>query len=415
MSKMIIKHIIVPALFLTFIIGVCLAAEPMNEFDQAKSLYEQKKYPEAQAAFVDFQKKYPGVEESQTALAYDIMCDFGLKNYDRFLQRLDAFRQSNPNHPLWHELDYLNGMALRRQNKWEESWIFFKDYVVKYPESPHRKEAEEISSKSQMDLSVANKIYWDNDFEKARLLYSDFITSYPTHSRLDQVLYQRADCLYQTKKYEEFVKESESLMTERPQGKYNDRLLYLKSAALARLNRGEESRAAIRQFEQAYPDSKLMPEMRQILLESYLKYGNLKQITDQMKPDVKSLIAQRLPECRNNEKLYSFNLSLYSQYYCQYDAPEKWLEILKQERGVAETQYPDLVPAIDYKIVEFYREQWKLKETIEYASQALARLPDDNPYKKQVQVISDNALGNIKIQEEAAQKYNANMNNPSMK
>jgi len=415
MSKMFIKHIIVPALFLTFIIGICLSTEPMNEFNQAKSLYELKKYPEAQAAFVDFQKKHPGVEESQTALAYDIMCDFGLKNYDRFLQRLETFRQSNPDHSVWYELDYLKGMALRRQNKWEESWIFFKDYVVKYPESSHRKEAEEISSQSQIELSEAHKVYWGYDFEKARLMYSDFITSYPTHSRLDQVLYHRADCLYQMKKYEEFVKESESLMTERPQGKYNDRVLYLKSAALARLNRGEESRAAIRQFELAFPTSKLLPEMRQILLESYLKYGNLKHMTDEMKPDVKSLIAQRLPECRNNEKLYSFNLSLYSQYYCQYDAPEKWLEILKQERVVSEERYPDLLPAIDYKIVEFYREQWKLKETVDYATQALPRLPDGNPYKRQILVILDNALGNIKIQEEAAKKYNESMNTPPMK
>lgn len=267
-------------LFFFFQLGlltkVTLAGE-IEDLNQIKALYDAKQYELTRIKCQKFLQNYPATENSKIVLAIDIKCDYRFKKFDVFNQRLEEFRRANPGHPMLAELDYLKGMAMRQQGKWAESREFFKEYLSKYPDSPYRQYAEEISGASQFALSRAYDAYWNKDYAKAYTLFGDFATSYPTHSRLDEVLFRKAECLYKQEKYDEFLQECDALLQEKPNRKFADHLLECKIATLIRQGKGAEARTVLDYFERNFPDSPVGKRFKHTRLQSYLFDDNIKQ------------------------------------------------------------------------------------------------------------------------------------------
>jgi len=309
------------AIFLIF--GSSVLAAEKEDFESAKALYDSLDQAKAQIAFQDFLSKYQQSNNYSIAMHYDIMCDYNLKNDNRFLSKLEEFRSKYPNHPLLDKLDYFKGRVLRRQKKWEESKAFFQEYITKYKNSSYRQLAEELIGESQIELSRVLDTYWKKDYPKARLMISDFLTSYPTHSRADELLFRKADCLYCMEQFDNYMIESQELINQNPRRKYAYMLLYLQSAVLVRQEKGPQAREILKLLKNqySYSDFYKPEQLEQMKLESYLYNENYKDL-----PSVESEwkdIEELIPLCtknsieRNNLNILKKNIQMSNHFYSQ--------------------------------------------------------------------------------------------------
>jgi outer membrane protein assembly factor BamD (BamD/ComL family) len=321
-------------LFNLIIFNSLIFAGEAEDLEMAKSLYDAKNYNAAKTALQDFMNRYPNSKDFSIAKAFDIKCDYRFANYTMFNQKLDEFKSQYPDHPLMYELDFIKGMSMRRQSQWAESREFFGEYILKYPSSPYRKNAEEIAGKSIIDLSRAYDAYWNKDYENARVMITDFVTSNPAHTRVDELLYRKADCLYQMDRHDEFMTESEALLNQKPDRKYADVLLYLQSAVYVKKGEGARARVILDNLQSNFPDSQEKDNFDQMRLESYLYYRNkITDITDTQAelPVIENLLDLCFHKAIENDNriIFEKNIFLADKYFAQTNQIEKHISFFK--------------------------------------------------------------------------------------
>ena len=354
-------------IFIGFIFTQICHAGDGEDFQSAKNLFDR--FDEgARPAIRSFMNRYPDSPYYSNALALDIICDFRENNYEKFNERWTEFTNKYTNHSLKYLLDYYKGLTLRRQKKWDEARAFFQEYLVKYPDSPHRKYAEEVTGNSQIELSLALDIYYKKDYEKARLLLSDFASSYPTHSRIDEILYRKADCLYQLKQNDEFMSESKALINENPRRKYAYMLLYLQSAVFVKQQKGAQAREILDLLENQYRSSDFYKseDLNQMRLESYLYGENWR--TAAALPNEWEKIERLLVLCTEQSVLSAKNLRM-----------EKNINMANK--------YFSLIPDGSRKRLDFFRSlinntNLKTDQSALIASQMIASLGENGLYEE---------------------------------
>lgn len=329
-----VLHLFIILSIMILFIKIAPAGE-REDFESAQTVFNSDNQKAARILLKEFIKKYPNSPNYSTALAYDIIYDYILKDYDSFEKRIEEFRNQYPNHRLMHTLDYYKGRNLRRRGELEEAKAFFLEFIEKYKDSPHRKFAEEITGPSQVELSHVMDAYWKKDYERARVMISDFITSYPAHSRADQLLYRKADSLYMMKRYDQYLKESEALLKENPNRKYAYMLIYLQSAVFIKRGDGEEARKKLDLLENQFTHSQFYKKenIDQMRLESYLyekNFKNLASVEDEW-PIIENLLdtctIQAIQLEKNN--WFTKNLNMAEDYYKKTDQTEKQIAFYK--------------------------------------------------------------------------------------
>jgi len=344
-------------------VGLLILLHPLIVFagenemlDFAKKLYEEKNYDDAQNAFKSFLIQYPESMQKSLAEAWDIKCDFRLGKYADFNERLETFRKIYPQHELLYELDYLKGMAFRRQAKWQESQEFFAEYLNRYPNSPYKKYAEEITGASQIALSKAYKAYEDGYYKKAYSLFNDFLTSNTQHTRKEEIEFKMLDCLYREKEYTPFWKSAQKIMENQKNHKHADDILHRMICVKIRLAAGSEARNLLEQLKQNYPHSKVMEDYDQLMMQSYLFGDNPKDLNNNKKDW--GTIETLIPLCteqlirKNDMHLFRKYFSMANIYFSQVpDGRQKRLNYLKSLLSIQNLHNEDYVMVISESIM----------------------------------------------------------------
>ncbi len=192
------------------------ATPPQEKFDQAKALFDKKKYFPAIEAFKSFIFEHPGTEMIDRAIYYLAESYYFTKDYllaeNEYRNLLRDFPY--PRSLFSIETQFKLGLAIYKQSlpaeldqaKTQEAEAEFHSFVETYPDHPLASKAqtmiEDCKSKlATKDLKNGLLYFRMHDYSAALLYFEDVIENFPESKISLEAQYFKGFCFFQQKRW----------------------------------------------------------------------------------------------------------------------------------------------------------------------------------------------------------------------
>lgn len=190
--------------------------EPVDEYERAMSLFEEKKYQKAAEAFERILFYHPSSEYIDDAQYWLSRAYLEIKDYDQAVIEFNYLIRNFPNSPLLEQAHFYRAKAnLLAAPSYEKDLSdlksaiqLFDEFLTRYPNSEHTDEARKeilnarnLLAKKELENG---KLYEKLKEPEAALLYYEYIrNNYPETESAGEATYRRARILEREGNFEE--------------------------------------------------------------------------------------------------------------------------------------------------------------------------------------------------------------------
>jgi outer membrane protein assembly factor BamD len=223
----------------------------------ANQYYEKKKYRQAQTLYEELVGVFKGTPQFEELYYRYSYCAYLQKDYPNAEHLFNGFLEMFPNSTKAEEIEYMEAYSFYRQSPKPEldqtntikAMGMMQTYINTHPGSERNKEAEQIIDKCNKKLELKEfnscQLYYDlGQFKAAAIAFSSLINSYPDSPRADE---------YKLMIIKSYYKYAEMSIEEKREERY------------ARVV------AEVQDFQDRYPESKLLKEAERYLTLSSTK------------------------------------------------------------------------------------------------------------------------------------------------
>jgi outer membrane protein assembly factor BamD len=223
----------------------------------ANQYYEKKKYRQAQTLYEELVGVFKGTPQFEELYYRYSYCAYLQKDYPNAENLFNGFLEMFPNSTKAEEIEYMEAYSFFRQSPKPEldqtntikAMGMMQTYINTHPGSERNKEAEQIIDKCNKKLELKEfnscQLYYDlGQFKAAAIAFSSLINSYPDSPRADE---------YKLMIIKSYYKYAEMSIEEKREERY------------ARVV------AEVQDFQDRYPESKLLKEAERYLTLSSTK------------------------------------------------------------------------------------------------------------------------------------------------